>query len=104
MFLPQDVSRYRCLGFLTLQEGIYIPDVHSDHTGITCHSLDHFTNVAIAAITAQFCKDFEVCSVKHIDISAAAMAYCQAMSFSSQLHPQKFLLPLCLHMSLISVY
>jgi len=52
MFLLQKVSRYRCLGYLTLQEGIYIPDVdpQSDdtyiHTGIMCHSLDYLTNVS----------------------------------------------------------
>lgn len=52
MFLLQGVSRYRCLGYLTLQEGIYIPDVdpHSDYTylhiGITCHILDYFTGAA----------------------------------------------------------
>lgn len=52
MFLLQGVFRYRCLSYLTLQEGIYIPDVdpHSDYTylntGIVCHILDYFTDVA----------------------------------------------------------
>lgn len=51
IFLLQDVSRCRCLGYLTLQEGIYVPDVdpYLDHTyihtGIMCHSLDYFANV-----------------------------------------------------------
>lgn len=100
LFLLQDVSWYRCLGYLTLQEAIYIPDVDS---------CSHHIGIVLTFSQMQP----EGCSIKHLDIlkgwAASQFQGCpclcpQASSLCSQVHPQEFPFPHSLHMPLTSVY